>query len=527
MALKDENVLVVDDDDNQLEITDNLLRYMGITRILTAHNGLEALERIKANPGITTILLDVMMPEMDGSKFLHQVAPLNVSAKIILVSSIEVNALKSIANTGRALGVDVIGFMGKPISEHVLRMQLDRQYRQQAQQEEQKQQVQPKMDIKVLVDALSKGEIEPWYQPKVDIKDYHLIGVEALARWKKSDGSLVSPGVFIPEIEASGLSDMMFFSMAERTLQDLKKWKASGKTLKASVNLSMDCAFNEGLPRKIKELLDTYGVNPSEFIVEVTESRIVSDNSVALENLQKIADMGVVLSIDDFGTGYSSLSQIAALPFGELKIDGSFVQQAGTNQKADAILQSTVTLGKSLGLSLVAEGIETHEQLDQLSAMGAEIVQGFLMARPMEASSFEQWLADWRPGTRQQPGCERNMCILVVDDDRAILEYLKALFEDQVKDARILTAKSGEQAIELLKTEYIDAATLDFHMPGINGIELLRILRNLQPIARYVLLTADTKEHIAEQATALGALYCPKPVTNAQFDRIVRFFRDD
>lgn len=525
MAILNEFVLIVDDDEIQLEITDNLLQHLGVEQIITAQSGMEALERLETNPGITTILLDIMMPDMDGSKFLHHIAPSKIKANIILVSSLEINALKSIANTGRALGVNVVGFVSKPIPEQALLKQLEHQSAKRNRQSNEGEKAGSDLSVQLLVDAINGDQIVPWYQPKVDINDFSLLGVEALARWKKADGSMLSPGVFIPAIESSGLSDMLFFYMMEKVLGDMQAWKDAGRKFKASVNMTMDCAFNKELPKRLQMLVNAYNVDPSDLIIEVTESRIVSDNSVVVENLQKISEMGIVLSIDDFGTGYSSLSQIASLPFGELKIDGSFVQQSGTSKKADAILQSTITLGRSLGLNLVAEGVETHEQFDLLKDMGADTIQGYLTAKPMEASKFDQWISDWRPGTRNQPGCERPLAVLVVDDDRSIRLYLEALFKEAVGGAEIFLAENGEQAIQLMKQRPIDAVTLDFHMPGINGLKLLYSLRNIQPAARYVLLTVETREKIAREAIRLGALYCPKPITEAQFRRILQFFR--
>jgi len=521
MNLKDETVLVIDDDKVQLEMAEKILSSFEIQHIIKANNGLKGLEALENEPKISIILLDIMMPEMDGAKFLHHLSQLNKSVRIILVSGIDINALKSIANSGCAQGLNIVGILRKPLLPETLKPKLFKNNRKKHYCDRLENSF---LDMQELINALSSNEIFPWYQPKVDIKSFRVVGVEALARWVMPDGAMISPSVFIPEIEKAGLSDMLFFSILEKVLKDMQKWKASGRPIRTSVNITIDCTFNPSLPNKIYSLLKAYKIDPTELIFEITESRILSNKSGVVQNLQKITDMGIVLSIDDFGTGYSSLSQVASLPCGELKIDGSFVRQSGDGKKSDAILQSTITLGRSLGLDLVAEGVETHEQLDNLENMGVDIVQGYLIAKPMESMVFEQWLFDWRPGTISQPGTNRSVSILIVDDDRAIRLYLEAIFKDNFKDTKVFTAKNGRQAVEIMKKHPIDAATLDFHMPGLNGIDLLRLLRNTQPATRYVLLTGDTHENVAREASNLGALYCPKELINTQLIRMFRFF---
>ena len=523
MPIKKERVLVVDDEEIEREILKDRLTDLGITVVYTADDGITALEQIESHEDITLVLLDIIMPGMNGPECMARISRLKHKPRIILISSIDIDALKSIAITGRALGLDVSGIMKKPIDPDILKTRIEKGCKDPAVAKKEINQPDD-IDIQMLMDAIGKGEIIPWYQPKVDITDHTLIGVEALARWQKADGSMISPGALIPAIELYGLSDMLFYSMLEKVFQDMHDWNRQGQTFTASVNMTIDCATNATLPDTLSGLLKKHRIDPADIIIEVTESRIANDAVIVNENLGKIAEMGIMLSIDDFGTGYSSLSQVASLPFGELKIDGSFVQQAGKNSKADAILQSTITLGRSLGMKLVAEGVESHEQMDLISEMGAEIVQGFLMARPMPSKDFNHWLLNWRPGMKKRPGCDRPISILIVDDDRSIRLFLEALFAEKIKGAKIYTAESGEQAEQMMKNVQIDAATLDFHMPGVNGIDLLRLLRNIQPVTRFVMSTSDTREEIAREATKLGALYCPKPLTDFQIDRIIRYF---
>jgi EAL domain-containing protein (putative c-di-GMP-specific phosphodiesterase class I)/DNA-binding response OmpR family regulator len=527
MSVHDEVILLVDDDPLELEIIADDLANLGVRRVLTAQSGAEALDLIKRGEPITTLMTDICMPNMDGPQFLRQLADTGCAIRVVLVSGVSKDIMYSIGTLGRSHGLNVMGFIHKPVQPEALKALLIGPEGTVA-RSRQGTVNEPELDLSVprLLLAIEKREIHPWYQPKVSSAQLRVVGVEALARWRFPDGGLVSPGRFIPAIEAAGLSDALFFGMLEQVLVDMQRWRAEGHIFKASVNLSMDCAFQLDLPDRLQELLKKYGVPAKQIVIEVTESRLMANKSAAMETLTRLSLMGFILSIDDFGTGYSSLAQVAALPFGELKLDTSFVQQAGLDIKADAILQSTVTLGRSLGMEVVAEGVETFEQLDILRNFGAPVVQGFLVARPMPANQFEGWLANWRPGLNHKPGCARQFTLLVVDDDRAMRAVIEAELADRMPGVRVLSAANGEEALTIAAKNVIDAATLDFHMPGIDGLELLRRLRNCCPAARYVLLTSDLSEQTAREATRLGALYCPKPLNSSspQVDRIVRHF---
>jgi len=525
MPLHNEVILLVDDDPLELEIIADDLANLGVRRVVTAQSGAEALELIKRGVPITTLMTDICMPNMDGPQFLRQLAETGCVTRVVLVSGVSKDLLHSIGTLGRSHGLNVIGFIHKPVQTAALKAMLIGPEGA-ATRSRQGSANEPELDLSTprLLRAIEQREIHPWYQPKVDSAQLRVVGVEALARWRFPDGGLANPGCFIPAIEAARLSAALFFGMLEQVLVDMRRWRAEGRVFKASVNLSMDCAFQLDLPDRLQELLKQFAVPAQQIIIEVTESQLMADKAAAMETLTRLSLMGFVLSIDDFGTGYSSLAQVAALPFGELKLDLGFVQQAGIDIKADAILQSTVTLGRSLGMEVVAEGVETFEQLDILRNFAAPLLQGFLIARPMPANQFDGWLANWRPGLHQQPGCARQFTLMVVDDDRAMRAVIEAELVDRMPGVRVLAAANGEEALTVAANNIVDATTLDFNMPGINGLQLLRCLRNTCPAARHVLLTSDLSETTAREATLLGALYCPKPLTSPQADRIVRHF---
>jgi EAL domain-containing protein (putative c-di-GMP-specific phosphodiesterase class I) len=252
-----------------------------------------------------------------------------------------------------------------------------------------------------LRNALEQGEFVPWYQPKVHAWTGQPQAVEALARWPGSlpGDAMVGPGHFIPAIESAGLSDVLFYAMARQVIADMTQWRAQGYEIKAAINLSMDTALNLDMPETLHQLVQGSGLQAHDFIIEVTESRLMVQRSLAMESLTRLSLMGFTLSIDDFGTGYSSLVQLVDLPFRELKIDGSFVQRAILEEKARTILRIAATLGSNLKMDVTAEGVETAEQLQYVKECGCDTVQGYFFARPMPFEACTLWLqAEGRKG---------------------------------------------------------------------------------------------------------------------------------
>lgn len=519
--ITDKAVLVVDDEEFQREILVEALSAIGIRQIFEAGGGDAALAMLQST-AIDILITDIRMPGMDGPQFLRHLADIDCKAAIILHSGVSSDIQRSIGKLGRSHGLNIVGFIHKPVTlemlEHILTAAMATQRITKARTSVASHQ---EFSAEQLRQALEQRQIHPWYQPKVDIQKLRLVGVEALARWRTADGSLVSPGQFVPAIEQAGMADELFFCMLDQALTDMDHWREAGRDFKVSINLSMECAIELDLPDRIETYLKRHAVPVERLVIEVTESQLMADAASALETLTRLSLLGLTLSIDDFGTGYSSLSQIAALPFAELKLDGSFVQQAGKNTKANAILMSMITLGRSLGMEVVAEGVETHEQLDTLLTWGADVLQGYLVAKPMPADRFGDWLDGWRPGTASRPECNRPYTILVVDDEMSMRQVGEAIFKKRLPSARVLTAADGEEAIRIFGEQMIDAATVDFFMPGINGLELLHRLRNMNPACKFILLTGNTEEGTAQEAIRLGALYCPKPITVAQIDRIL------
>jgi EAL domain-containing protein (putative c-di-GMP-specific phosphodiesterase class I)/CheY-like chemotaxis protein len=395
----DNMILLVDDDAFVLAILREQLASIGWHQVLCASSGAGALEQFAAHQeNIVLCFSDLSMPDMDGLVLLRHLAKQGYRAAICLLSGVSDEILHSAAGLVSAHGLDLLGVLSKPASTHALQDMLDKL---QPRALGRPVVSVPELTPQRLAVALQADEFVPWYQPKVDLRSGAVVGVEALARWPTVAGGMIGPGSFVPALEAAGLAEALFFSMARRVIADLGAWQRQGIFVKASINLSMDDALDLDLPERLLHLLDGTGVQASDLVIEVTESRLMVQRSLAMETLTRLSMMGFILSIDDFGTGYSSLVQLVDLPFKELKIDGSFVQRALAERKAEAVARISITIGVNLGMRVVAEGVETEAQMDFLRSCGGTIVQGYHLARPMPVAACTDWLRCRDPGRTQ------------------------------------------------------------------------------------------------------------------------------
>ena len=242
--------------------------------------------------------------------------------------------------------------------------------------------------------AIDNRTLTLFYQPQVDISSGHITSVEALARWIHPEEGMISPGDFIPMIEQTGLIYPFTQWVLEEAITQLKNWADKGIFLTIGMNLSARNLLEPNLVENIHRLLNIYQVDAGCLCVEITESSLMRHPDKALGVLNTLHDMGIRLSIDDFGTGYSSLAYLKKLPMDELKIDQAFIFNLCENQDDVVIVQSTIGLAHSLGLKVVAEGIESKEVLDKLRLFGCDNAQGYYMSRPLPLSELELWLED-------------------------------------------------------------------------------------------------------------------------------------
>lgn len=242
-------------------------------------------------------------------------------------------------------------------------------------------------------DALERREFILHYQPKLDLATDRVIGAEALLRWLHPERGLVPPGRFIPFAERTGfIREITPWLLAEVAAQ-AAAWRAAGRHLVLSANLSARDLLDPRLVALVHNLLGQHRLPPDALCLEITESALMEDPALAQAHLAALSGFGVKLSIDDYGAGHASLAYLKSLPVHELKIDQSFVRSLCSSTKDSAIVQSTIALGHALGLAVVAEGIETETDLDWLRDAGCDIGQGYFIARPMAVAAFADWVA--------------------------------------------------------------------------------------------------------------------------------------
>ncbi len=248
--------------------------------------------------------------------------------------------------------------------------------------------------------AIKERTLTLFYQPQVDLSSGRIISVEALARWIHVKEGLIPPDDFIPIIEQTGLIYPFTQWVLEEAITQLKNWADKGVFLEMAVNISARNLLEADLAENIGILLDFYQVDAKYLCIEITESSLMRDPEKALGLLKELHEMGIKLSIDDFGTGYSSLTYLQKLPMDELKIDQSFIfslcknNNKGKDQDNTVIVQSTIGLAHSLGLKVIAEGIESREVMEKLKQFKCDSGQGYYMSRPLPLNELELWLEE-------------------------------------------------------------------------------------------------------------------------------------
>jgi len=237
--------------------------------------------------------------------------------------------------------------------------------------------------------ALERKEFEVFYQALRDVKTDRIIGAEALLRWNNEKLGSVSPAEFIPIIEQSGMINPIGMFVLDRAMSQLSQWNEAYKIeLKIAVNLSPRQFRDPKLVDKISALVDKYHFSSGSLELEITEGVLMGGHTSISESLQSLEDIGVHIAMDDFGTGYSSMSNLRKYPFNMLKIDRSFVRDLMTDSADKELINATIVMSHALGLKVVAEGVETTEQLATLKRLGCDLVQGFLFGRPVNAEEF-------------------------------------------------------------------------------------------------------------------------------------------
>ena len=263
--------------------------------------------------------------------------------------------------------------------------------------------------------AIDSGQIIAHYQPQQSTSTGELAGVEALARWIRPDGSVVPPSDFVPLSEEMGISDVLFESIMRTVCRDVATWRSQGDwEIPVSVNLSAHQLRNRDLVSLIKGILSSTEVDKRFINLELTETVLLEDLTIAQPVLNDLATYGVGIHIDDFGTGYSSLSYLAQLPVQTIKIDQAFVAQLSDPDANTKVVEAIIALGKAMELEVVAEGVETDQQYAAVRRLGCDLAQGYFIAKPMPAAQ----LREWHGGYEDTQSLKHGSTVVVIDKAR-------------------------------------------------------------------------------------------------------------
>lgn len=391
-------VLLVEDHAFQRKLGTRLLEAVGGVRVLEAADGFEALALLKARPGEVDIaLVDLDLPGMDGVDLIRAIAEGPLVRAIGLVSAMDPAVQHTVTVMTRAAGMRVLGAIEKPLTREKLGP-VFAAYRERIQHSDDGDMA--PAEAAILEAALYRGDIEPWFQPQARMHDGHVIGVEALARWRQPDGRVLGPGAFLPALEHANLTELLTRTTLEHVARHWIQWSHQGYRLRVSVNIRAADLLDSAIVDHYESIVRRVQMPTDQVVFEVTESSVMADTAKGLGILARLRLKGFGLSIDDFGTGYSSMSQLAQIPFTELKIDRSFVSGAHIQPRNRAMIAATVDLARRLKLGIVGEGVEHPEEWDVLSAVGCDAVQGWLVSKAVPGDQVPKAIDRWR-ATRQ------------------------------------------------------------------------------------------------------------------------------
>jgi len=388
------SVLVVDDDYIMHKMIKLMLNDLGIGEVFSALSGPQGLEIIdNQQPVIDVVICDLNMPEMDGIEFTRHLAKRNYSGSLIITSGEDSRILKTVEKLALEHELQVLGIMKKPVTPTKLIQLL--QVLDQVNSEKSIIALEG-FSVGDLSKAINEGEIDTYFQPKIDVDTRKVVGVEALARWIHPTEGMISPELFIPLAEENNLIRELTLAVCKQALRHAVRLNQQGFDLNIAINISVDALDDLSWPDTLSTEIEAGGLQASQIILEITESRLMEHISVALDILSRLSLKRFNLSIDDFGTGYSSMEQLQRIPFSELKIDRAFVRGASEEASARAILESSVLLAKNLDMKVVAEGVETEEDWNLVTELGCDQVQGYYIAKPMPADQLYEWLGQWK-----------------------------------------------------------------------------------------------------------------------------------
>ncbi|AYM75628.1 EAL domain-containing protein [Janthinobacterium agaricidamnosum] len=338
--------------------------------------------------------------------------------------------------------------------------------------------------------AIDNEEFVLFFQPKVNIISGRISGAEALIRWRRPGHGMVSPALFIPLLEETGLIVRVGNWVLDEACKKISEWGASSiGPVHLSVNVSGIQFFVGGLEEEVLKAIRKYDIAPDLLELELTESSLMSNAEETISVLRNLKALGIQISIDDFGTGYSSLAYLKRFPIDKLKIDIAFVREVTSNPDDAAIVLAIISMAHSMKLEVIAEGVENDAQLAYLRRHGCDEMQGYYFSRPVPQEEFEQMLMGGKLlQAPQDDGSEEQQTLLIVDDDVFMLDVLSDFLAQD--GYRILTAQTAAEGFDILARHKVQVILCDQCMPLMSGTEFMERVKHLCPDTFRIMLSA-------------------------------------
>ena len=384
------SVLVVDDSPVQCGHAAEVCRAAGAADICSASNGDEAMLLLREQHK-DIVLVDLEMPVMDGVELISHIAAEQLAKSIIVLSSKDASLIASVGTMAEAEGLAVLATIKKPVSKEVLEKAFSQFYLKTVSNIVSEQSV---FDIGPtdLAKAICNNELKLHYQPKLTAKGLLLKGVEALARWYHPEYGYIPPVQFINEAEQKGLIGILTFHLLEQVLKQKMHWQQRGLAFNVAINLSPLSLVNEDFANWLSDLVASYKIRPSDLTLEVTENILFGDVAKSIQTLARLRLKGFMIAIDDYGTGFANAEQLSRVPATELKLDRTMINGVASKAQLKTILESTIQLAAKLGLTTVAEGVESAEDFEMLQELGVDLVQGYYFAKPISSEFVPEWI---------------------------------------------------------------------------------------------------------------------------------------